>query len=94
MLAGVFQEPQVAAWLSKHFVVVTVDIGRRTKNMDISRRWGVTVEGVPTVLMISPDGVLLNKDDPYGLQDARSMTAQAVVDLLARMAKLQGGVEG
>jgi thiol-disulfide isomerase/thioredoxin len=94
MLAGVFQEPQVAAWLSKHFVQVSIDIGRRTKNMDISRRWGVTVEGVPTVLMISPDGVLLNKDDPYGLQDARSMPAQAVVDLLARMAKIQGGVEG
>jgi hypothetical protein len=73
--------------MAPRFVVLTVDIGRRNKNMDISERWGVTVQGVPTVMMISPQGVLLNKDNPYGLQDARSMSTQAVVDLLAKMAK-------
>jgi len=87
ILAGVLQEKPVADWLSAHFVVVKVDIGRRTKNMDISTRWGVTVKGVPTVLMISPAGALLNGEDPYALQDARSLSSQAVVDLLARMAK-------
>ncbi len=87
MLAGVFQEKPVSDWMAQHFIVLTIDIGRRTKNMDISTRWGVTIQGVPTVLMISPDGKLLNKDDPYGLADARSMSTQAVVDLLAKMAK-------
>ncbi len=87
MLAGVFQEPPVQAWLAQHFVVLTIDIGRRNKNLDIPARWGVKIEGVPTVLMISPDGKLLNRDDPYGLADARSMSTQAVVDLLAKMAK-------
>jgi thiol:disulfide interchange protein len=87
MLAGVFQEKPVADWMAQHFVVLTVDIGRRNKNMDISQRWGVTIQGVPTVMMISPQGALLNKDDPYGLANARSMSTQAVVDLLAKMAK-------
>jgi hypothetical protein len=87
MLAGVFQEKPVADWMAQHFIVLTIDIGRRTRNMDISTRWGVRIEGVPTVLMISPDGKLLNKDDPYGLADARSMSTQAIVDLLAKMAK-------
>jgi thiol-disulfide isomerase/thioredoxin len=87
MLAGVFQEKPVADWMAQHFVVLTIDIGRRTRNMDISQRWGVTIKGVPTVLMISPDGRLLNPEDPYGLQDARSMSTQAVVDLLAKMAR-------
>jgi thiol-disulfide isomerase/thioredoxin len=87
MLAGVFQEKPVAYWMAQHFVVLTVDIGRRNKNMDISERWGVTIQGVPTVMMISPHGALLNKDDPYGLANARSMSTQAVVDLLAKMAK-------
>jgi thiol-disulfide isomerase/thioredoxin len=90
MLAGVFAEKPVAEWMAQHFVLVTVDIGRRTKNMDISRQWGVAVRGVPTVMMISPDGVLLNRDDPYGLEDARSMSTQAVVDLLAKMAAMPG----
>jgi len=87
MLAGVLQEKAVHDWLAQHFVVVTVDIGRRNKNMDISTRWGVQIRGVPTVMMIAPNGALLNKDDPYGLQDARSMSSQAVVDLLTKMAK-------
>jgi thioredoxin 1 len=87
ILAGVLQEPPVAAWMAKRFVVVKIDVGRRTKNMDISARYGVTVKGVPTVLMLAPDGKLQNPDDPYGLSDARSMSSQAVVDLLAKMAK-------
>jgi thiol-disulfide isomerase/thioredoxin len=87
MLAGVFEEKPVADWMAKRFVVVKVDIGRRNKNMDISERWGVTVKGVPTVMMISPQGAVLNRDDPYGLADARSMSTQAVVDLLAKMSK-------
>ena len=87
ILAGVLQEPPVAAWMASHFVVVKIDVGRRTKNMDISERYGVTVKGVPTVLMVTPDGKLQNPDDPYGLSDARSMSSQAVVDLLAKMAK-------
>jgi thiol-disulfide isomerase/thioredoxin len=87
ILAGVLQEPAVSSWMADKFVVVKIDIGRRTKNMDISKRFGVTVQGVPTVLMITPDGKLQNPDDPYGLKDARSMSSQAVVDLLAKMAK-------
>ncbi len=87
MLAGVFQEPPVHDWLVQHFVMVSVDIGRRTKNMDIAKRWGITVAGVPTVLMVTPDGKLLNGDDPFGLANARSMSTQAVVDLLSKMAK-------
>jgi thiol-disulfide isomerase/thioredoxin len=87
ILAGVLQEPPVADWVSNHFVVVKIDVGRRTKNMDISQRYGVTVKGVPTVLMVTSDGKLQNPDDPYGLADARSMSSQAVVDLLAKMAK-------
>ncbi len=87
MLSGVFQLPDVHSWMADRFVLVTIDIGRRTRNMDISERFGVTVQGVPTVLMVAPDGRLLNKDNPYGLADARAMSPQAVVDLLAKMAK-------
>ncbi len=87
ILAGVLLEPPVADWTAKHFVVVKIDVGRRTKNMDIAERYGVTVKGVPTVLMLTPDAKLQNPDDPYGLSDARSMSSQAVVDLLAKMAK-------
>jgi thiol-disulfide isomerase/thioredoxin len=87
ILAGVLEEKPVADWMASRFVEVRVDIGRRNKNLDIPQRWGVTIKGVPTVLMVTPDGKLLNPDDPYGLQDARSLSTQGVVDVLAKMAK-------
>ena len=86
MLAGVLDNPQVRRWTADHFEVVLIDVGRFNKNMDIAARWNVRVTAAPTVLVIAPDGRLLNRDDPYGLADARSLSSQAVVDLLARTA--------
>jgi thiol-disulfide isomerase/thioredoxin len=84
MLAGVLEEPAVAAWSNAHFVTVMVDIGRRTKNMDIAAKYGIKVEGVPAVLVITPDGKLLNGSNVAALADARSWSQQAVVDQLAK----------
>ena len=86
MLAGVLDDPRVKPWTADHFEVVLIDVGRFNKNMDIAARWDVSVKAAPTVLVIAPDGGLLNRDDPYGLADARSLSSQAVVDLLARIA--------
>jgi thiol-disulfide isomerase/thioredoxin len=86
MLAGVLSEPQVGAWTAANFETVLVDVGRFKKNMDIAARWGVTVTAAPTVLVVTPDGKLLNGDDPFGLANARAFSSQTVVDLLAKMA--------
>ena len=86
MLAGVLDSPQVKQWTADHFEIVSIDVGRFNKNMDIAARWNVSVKAAPTVLVIAPNGSLLNRDDPYGLADARSLSSQAVVDLLDRIA--------
>ncbi len=86
MLAGVLEEPQVRSWTDQHFVTVMIDVGRYTKNTDIAARWGQKLHAAPTVLVVTADGKLINGDDPTGLADARSMSSQAVVDLLDKMA--------
>jgi thiol-disulfide isomerase/thioredoxin len=87
MLAGVMGVPQVQAWSGEHFATVLIDVGRENKNLDIAAKYGVKITAVPTVLVITPDGKLLNGDAPFALADARSWSQQAVVDLLAKWAK-------
>jgi hypothetical protein len=64
--------------------VVEIDVGRRDRHMDIARRFGVTVTSVPAVLVLTPEGRLLDPDGARALGNARAMTAQGMVDLLAQ----------
>jgi thiol-disulfide isomerase/thioredoxin len=82
-LAGVLVAPSVKPWVDQGFVTVLVDVGRFKKNMDIAEKYGVKINAAPTVLIVTPEGKLLNKDAVFALADARSMSAQAVVNLLA-----------
>lgn len=86
MLAGALDDPRVKPWIAEHFEVVSIDVGRFDENTDIAARRDVRVKAAPAVLVIAADGGLLNRDDPYGLADARSLSSQAMVDLLAEMA--------
>lgn len=82
-LAGVLAAPEVKPWADAKFVTVMVDVGRFKKNLDIPARWGVKLNAAPTVLVVTPEGKLLNGNDVTALADARSYSAQKVVDMLA-----------
>ena len=86
-LAGVLASPEVKPWVDQGFVTVLVDVGRFKKNLDIAAQYGVKITAAPTVLIVTPDGKLLNKDNVFALADARYMSPQAVVDLLATWEK-------
>lgn len=79
-LAGVFSQPDAATWLDAHFVVVPVNIGRLDKNLEIAAHYGVTVHEVPTILLVTPNGKLLNGDSANVLGDARDLSPQSVID--------------
>ncbi len=83
MLAGVLDMPQVRVWSAQHFETVYIDVGRFTKNKDIAEHYGVRLTAAPTVLVVTADGTVLNRNDVFALADARTMSAQAVVTLLA-----------
>lgn len=83
MLAGVLDLPPVTQWANGEFEVVLIDVGRMNKNLDLAARFGAKITAVPTVLIATPDGKVLNAGEVYALSDDRSMSAQAVVDKLA-----------
>lgn len=85
VLANLMQLPEVKAFIDAHYEVAEVDVGRFDKNLQIPARFGITkrLEGVPSVLIAKPDGMLVNAGHTAALADARSMSPQAIADWLA-----------
>ena len=86
ILAGVLELPEVKAFVRAHYEVVTVDVGRLDKNLQIPARYGITerLKGVPALLVVDPvSDRLLNAGRVTALSDARRMSPQALADWLA-----------
>ncbi len=91
ILAATMALPDLASFVHAHFEVVTVDVGRFTKNMAIAAQYGgVPPKGVPAVMVIAPkSGRLLNPGKTEALSDARSLNPQALADWLAHWTQVR-----
>jgi thiol-disulfide isomerase/thioredoxin len=91
VLAGLMELPDYKRFIDAHYVVVTVDVGRFTKNLQVPARWGITQRliGVPAVLIVDPitDKLIDGGDHVYALADARHMDPQSVMDWIAEWAR-------
>lgn len=72
-LARNFQREELAQVVSDHYELVYVDVGRRDRNLDVGARFDVPeLYGTPTVLILSPDGTLLNRETVHEWRTADS----------------------
>lgn len=88
VLANVMRLPVMQRFMAAHYEFAAVDVGRFDRNLQIPARFGLTkrLTGVPTVLVATPDGKLLNGDQVFALSDAGSMTPQSLASYLAKWA--------
>lgn len=88
ILAGTIDVQPLKAFVERHYEVVTVNIGRYDKNMDIPVSYGVNDKlkgGVPALLVVDPRrGKLLDGGHISALEDARHMSPQGLADWLAQ----------
>ena len=87
ILTGTLELPEMKAWVARHYELVSVDVGRFDKNLQVPGDYGIhyRLEGVPALLVVDPKtNKLLDKGHESALQDARSMTPQALADWLAQ----------
>lgn len=87
ILAGTMALPEVKAFVDRHYELAPVDVGHFDRNLQIPAHYGIThrLEGVPSLLVVDPrTDALLDKDHISALEDARSMTPQALADWLAQ----------
>ncbi|HKB96117.1 MAG TPA: thioredoxin family protein [Rhizomicrobium sp.] len=88
ILANFVRLPEMHRFMTAHYEEVSVDVGRFNRNLQIPARFGFTkrLEGVPALLIATPDGKLVNGDNIFATTDARNMTPQALADYLAKYA--------
>ncbi|HWA31475.1 MAG TPA: thioredoxin family protein [Rhizomicrobium sp.] len=91
VLSGIMELPEVKKFVDAHYVVVTVDVGRFNRNLQIPARWNAVDAmkngGVPSVLVVDPGtGKLVDQGHIAALEDARNMTPQAIADWVAQWA--------
>ncbi|HEY2659065.1 MAG TPA: thioredoxin family protein [Caulobacteraceae bacterium] len=90
ILASTMDLPEMRAFVDAHYDVVSVDVGRFDKNLQIPAHYGITqrLEGVPALLIVDPrTDTLLDGGHVAALADARHMTPQALADWLAQWTK-------
>ncbi len=80
-LAAKFEQPELAAVIADHYELVWVDVGHRDRNLHIAARFGVAeLYGTPTVLILSPEGALLNRESVHDWKTADSKPYDETLD--------------
>lgn len=89
VLANFLKLPEMQRFMAAHYELVTVDVGRFDRNLQIPARFGITkrLEGVPALLIATPDGKLVNGTDVFATASASEMTPRSVADYLAKYAR-------
>ncbi len=85
VLSRLFADPIVRRFLDAHYHVVQVDVGDWDRNLDVSREYGDPIRGgIPSAVVLSPEGVVLATTRGGALQNARSATAKDILEQLKR----------
>lgn len=83
VLAGALEIPDIKSYAESKFELVSVDVGRRNKNLDLAARYGQGLKGVPTVVVVDPKtDTAVQGLNTLALSDARDMSPQAILDVL------------
>ena len=83
-LANLIASPRFVGMITQNYEVLFVDVGvpqtGKGRNLDIAKRFGVKkIKGTPTVLVVSPQGKLLNsKKDAASWRNAASRDEDAI----------------
>ncbi|MCC5995812.1 MAG: thioredoxin family protein [Oceanicaulis sp.] len=83
IFAGMLEIPELAAFLDRHFVIVKIDAERTGElNADALARYGYEgrLEGYPTVVVTTADGVVINRAAAAEWRTARERSPQDVAD--------------
>lgn len=79
-LAKKFQTEPLKSVIDQGFDPVWVDVGRRDRNLDVARRFGIeALIGTPTILVLSSDGALLNRDSVHDWRTADSRSLEEAI---------------
>ncbi len=72
-------KPELAALIARDFVIVKIDVGRYTKNLDLAEKFGVPLKkGIPALAVLDSHGKVLYAMDQGQFADARHMSYESI----------------
>ena len=87
-LAAQFEKERFQTLLSENYELVYVDVGKKDRNIDIARDFGVNnIVGTPTVFVVASNGEVLNLDTAPTWRNADSRTEDEVFDYFEAFAE-------
>jgi thiol-disulfide isomerase/thioredoxin len=91
ILAATMELPEMKRFIDQHFVVVSIDVGRFDKNLQIPAKYGFheRLEGVPALLVVDTVSgkQIVGKQQIAELADARHMAPQELANWIAKWTK-------
>jgi thioredoxin-related protein len=86
-LATHFEKTEFQELIQSSFILEYVDVGRKNKNQDIARDFGLDgTPGTPTVLIIDGTGKLLNSEEAPKWRNAASRSEEEIYTYFQRYA--------
>ena len=81
VLDNAFHRPRIAPLLNANFLVVHVDVGEYTKNLDLAEKYHVDLKkGVPSIAVLNTTGGLLYSTSEF--EKARVLSEEDVLQFL------------
>lgn len=89
VLDNAFHRPRIAPLLNANFLVVHVDVGEYTKNLDLAEKYHVDLKkGVPSIAVLNTTGGLLYSTSEF--ERARVLSEEDVLQFLNAWKPPQG----
>jgi thiol:disulfide interchange protein len=74
VLDAQMHSPELAQLVERNYVVVHVDVGLYSKNLDLARKYGITLKkGIPALAVLDSHGKLLFSQNQGQFEDARHL---------------------
>ncbi len=81
VLDNAFHRPRIAPLLNSNFIVVHVDVGEYTKNLDLAQKYHIDLtKGVPSIAVLNSDGRFLYSTSEF--EKARLLSEEDVLEFL------------
>lgn len=71
-------KPGLASLIAGNFVIVNIDTGRGNKNLDLARKYGVSVRGIPALAVLDRHGKVLYGPAHSQFSNARQMSYETI----------------
>jgi thiol:disulfide interchange protein len=74
VLDAQMHSPELVQLVERNYVVVHVDVGLFSKNLDLAQKYGIPLrKGIPALAVLDPHGKLLFSQDQGQFEDARHL---------------------